>query len=117
MITSLIEDVTARCHRYVNTMVVGSISTRGNVLLFINICISSFWYLKWNSAFSRIKQGRQREPNIKALSFPVFAQYSRHCVSGGGTQRWALALVPDRRNENIDSVKHLCATTASFHYK
>ena len=41
-------------------------------------------------AVSRTKQGRQREPSVKTLRSPLSAEFWRHCVLSGGTQRCTL---------------------------
>ena len=38
-------------------------------------------------AVSRTQQGRQREPSVKTLRSPLFAEFWRHCVLSGRTQR------------------------------
>ena len=37
-------------------------------------------------AVSRTQQGRQREPSVKTLCFPLSAKFWRHCVLSGRTQ-------------------------------
>ena len=38
-------------------------------------------------AVSRTQQGRQREPSVKTLRSPLSAEFWRHCVLSGRTQR------------------------------
>ena len=38
-------------------------------------------------AVSRTQEGRQREPNVKTLLSPLSAEFWRHCVLSGRTQR------------------------------
>ena len=52
-------------------------------------------------AVSRTQQGRQREPSVKTLRSPLSANFWRHCVLSGGTQRRSFASTPVRRNGNI----------------
>ena len=40
-------------------------------------------------AVSRTKQGRQREPSVKTLRSQLPAEFWRHCVLSGRTQRRA----------------------------
>ena len=40
-------------------------------------------------AVSRTQQGRQREPSVKTLRPPLSAEFWRHCVLSGRTQRRA----------------------------
>ena len=40
-------------------------------------------------AVSRTRQGRQREPSVKILRSPLSAEFWRHCVLSGSTQRRA----------------------------
>ena len=42
-------------------------------------------------AVSRTQQSRQREPSVKTLRSPLSAEFWRHCVLTGGTQRRALS--------------------------
>ena len=46
----------------------------------------------------RTQQGRQEEPSVKTLRFPLSAEFWRHCVLSGGTQRRAL---PRHQSEEI----------------
>ena len=41
-------------------------------------------------AVSRTHQGRPREPSVKTLRSPISAEFWRHCVLSGRTQRRAL---------------------------
>ena len=41
-------------------------------------------------AVSRRQQGRQRESSFKTLRSPLTAEFWKHCVLSGGTQRRAL---------------------------
>ena len=73
-------------------------------------CIS--WTTHWfdtkqyfcvkNHSVCRTQQGRQREPSVKTLRSSLFAEFWRHCVLSGGTQRRACASTPERINENIN---------------
>ena len=45
------------------------------------------------------QQGRQREPNVKILRSPLSAEFWRHCVLSGRTQRRAL---PRHQNEEME---------------
>ena len=40
---------------------------------------------------SRTLQGRQREPSVKTLRSPLSAEFWRHCVLSGGSQRRPLS--------------------------
>ena len=40
---------------------------------------------------SRTEQGMQREPSVKTLRSPLSAEFCRHCMISGGTQRRAFA--------------------------
>ena len=59
-------------------------------------------------AVSRSQQGRQRESSVKTLRSPLSAEFWRHCVLSGGTQRSAL---PRNQSENINVNKYF--TSAS----
>ena len=50
-------------------------------------------------AVSRTQQGRQRELSIKTLSSPLSAEFWRHCVLRGRTQRRAL---PRHQSEEME---------------
>ena len=60
---------------------------------------------------SRTQQGKQREPSVKTLRFPLSAKFWRHCVFSGGTQRRAFASTPERRNENININKYFFSSS------
>ena len=60
---------------------------------------------------SRTQQGRQREPSVKTLCFPLFAEFWRHCVLSGRTQRRALPATPERRNRNINLSKYFISSS------
>ena len=63
------------------------------------LCITT-WVLitmKLSKFLCRTQQGRQREPSIKTLRSPFSAEFWRHCVLSGGTQR---------RNENINIINN-----------
>ena len=49
-------------------------------------------------AVSRILQGTQMEPRVKTLRSPLSAEFWRHCVLSGGTERRAL---PRHQNEEM----------------
>ena len=53
---------------------------------------------------SHIPQGRQREPSFKTLRSPLSAEFWRHCVLSGRTQR--RASTPESRNRNINLSKY-----------
>ena len=48
-----------------------------------------FQYLLLRPVVARTQQGRQREPSVKTLLFPLSAEFWRHCVLSGRTQRLA----------------------------
>ena len=50
---------------------------------------SDFFILFQLYAVSRTLQGRQREPSVKTLRSPLSAEFWRHCVLNGRTQRRA----------------------------
>ena len=50
-------------------------------------------------AVSRTQQGRQREPSVKTLRSPLSAEFWRHCVLSGRTQRRAL---PRHQSEEME---------------
>ena len=50
-------------------------------------------------AVSRTQQGRQREPSVKTLRSPLSAEFWRHCVLSGRTQRRAL---PQDQSEEME---------------
>ena len=50
-------------------------------------------------AVSRIQQGRQRELSVKTLHSPLSAEFGRHCVLSGRTQRRAL---PQEHSEELE---------------
>ena len=59
------------------------------------------WLFFQLHAVYRIQQGRQREHSVKTLRPPLSAEFLRHCVLSGRTQRRALPR-PERRNGNIN---------------
>ena len=50
-------------------------------------------------AVSRTQQGRQREPGVETLRSPLSAEFWRHCVLSGRTQRRAL---PRHKSEEME---------------
>ena len=58
-----------------------------------------YWYEENKIAFlylhvvSRTYHGRQREPSLNALRYPICALFMRHCILSGGTQRRALSYI------------------------
>ena len=50
-------------------------------------------------AVSRTQQRRQREPSVKTLRSPLSAEFWRHCVLSGRTQRRAL---PRHQSEEME---------------
>ena len=50
-------------------------------------------------AVSRRQQGRQREPSVETYRSPLFAEFWRHCVLSGGTQRRSL---PRHKSEEMN---------------
>ena len=50
-------------------------------------------------AVSRTQQGSQREPSVKTLRSRLSAEFWKHCVLGGGTQRHAL---PRHQSEKME---------------
>ena len=50
-------------------------------------------------AVSRIQQGRQREPSVKTLHSQLSAEFWRHCLLSGGTQRRDL---PQHQRKGIE---------------
>ena len=66
--------------------------------------IRIFFYLKASvfhlvHAVSRTQQGRQREPSVKTLRSSLSAEFWRHCVLSGRTQRRAL---PQHQSEEME---------------
>ena len=61
------------------------------------------YYFKSNQnqlhALFRKQQGRQREPSVKTIHSPLSAEFWRHCVLSGGTQRRTFAWTPERNME------------------
>ena len=53
-------------------------------------------------AVSRTQQGRQREPSVKTLRSPLSAEFWRHCVLSGRTQRHASPQHQSEENRNIN---------------
>ena len=72
----------------------------------IFICYK-YIYLKLNQlhAVSRTQQGRQREPSVKSLRYPLSAEFWRHCVLNGRNQLRALSRHQSEENENINLSK------------
>ena len=62
-------------------------------------------------AVSRTQQGRQREPSVKTLRFPLSAKFWRHCVLSGRKPR--LTSTPERKRSdgNINSSKYLISSS------
>ena len=60
-------------------------------------------------AVSRYLQGRQREPSVKTLRSPLSAEFWRHCVLSGRTQRrmYYVEFDPHLRKWNIYLHLHL----------
>ena len=50
----------------------------------------------------RIQQGRQRELSVKTLRSPLSAEFWRHCVLSGKTQRRALPRHQSEENGNLN---------------
>ena len=50
-------------------------------------------------AVSRTQQGRQREPSVETLRYPLSAEFWRHCVLSDRTQRRAL---PRHQSEEME---------------
>ena len=50
-------------------------------------------------AVSRIQQSNQRKPGVKTLRSPLSAEFWRHCLLSGGTQRRDL---PQHQSEEIE---------------
>ena len=48
------------------------------------------YLIKINFTLYPAQHGRQREPSVKTIRFPLSAESWRHCVLNGGTQRRAL---------------------------
>ena len=61
-------------------------------------------------AVSRTHQGRQREPNDKTFRSPLSAEFWRHCVLSGRTQRRACSQ-PERRTGNINLSKYFISSS------
>ena len=62
----------------------------------------TLFYLHQLQALSRIQQGRQRKPSVETLRSPLSTEFWRRCVLIVGSQRRIFALMPERRNENIN---------------
>ena len=60
------------------------------------LCIKLL-YINQNQlyAVSRTQQDRQEEPSVKTLRYPLSAEYWRHCMFSGGTQRPLFASIPE----------------------
>ena len=50
-------------------------------------------------AVSRTVQGRQGEPSVKTLRFPLSAEFWKHCVLNGRTQR---RVCPRHQSEEME---------------
>ena len=56
-------------------------------------------------AVLRTQQGRQREPSVKTLRSPLYAEFWRHCVLSRGIQRrYSHTLVPLGRRAGRDGL-------------
>ena len=76
-----------------------------NMLVLVQFFISFLiFFFQLHAHLSRIQQSRQSQPSVKTLRSPLSAEFSRHCVLSGGTQRRAFALISEigikRKNIN-----------------
>ena len=73
---------------------------------------SSIKYLSFYQlhAVSCALLGRQREPSVKTLHSPFSAEFWRHCVLSGRTQRRASS-TPERRNGDINLNKYFISSS------
>ena len=67
-------------------------------------------------AVFRTQQSRQREPSVRTLRSPLFAEFWRLCLLRGGTQRRAFASKPEQRNGNINLNKYFIFTSGDRTY-
>ena len=64
-------------------------------------CSSICFFYPLHAVF-HTEQGRQREPSVKTLCSPISAEFWRHCVLSGKTQRCALPRHQRDENGNIN---------------
>ena len=67
--------------------------------MYFNNQILFYYVLNQLHAVSRTLQGRQREPSVKTLRSPLSAEFWRHCVLSGRTQRRAC---PRHQSEEME---------------
>ena len=65
----------------------------------VSISLKYLSFINQLHAVSRSRQGRQKEPSVKTLRFPISAEFWGYCVLSGGTQLRALPLHQSEENK------------------